>query len=306
MPKALRRSTRSCEKRMKKKGEATEKSQFIIVTGLSGAGKSTAIKALEDIGYYCVDNLPLSLMKTFARLCLNSSQPMEKVALGIDIREGDSLKDLPHIMEELRQQGIETEILFLYAREEVLIKRFKETRRPHPLQNESLEGSIAREKRVMEPIKAISRYVIDTSEATPHTLKAQIKDLFGSEKEEMLVYVHSFGFKHGAPPNLDLMLDVRFLPNPHFVNGLREKTGLDPQVEGYVMGNQETHIFLEHLSRFFSYLLPKYQQEGKPFLSIGIGCTGGVHRSVVIAQWLGHFLREKGYRVKILHRELEE
>ncbi len=306
MPKDLRRSTRSCEKRMKKKGEATDKSQFIIVTGLSGAGKSTAIKALEDIGYYCVDNLPLSLMKTFARLCLNYSQPMEKVALGIDIREGDSLKDLPHIMEELRQQGIETEILFLYAREEVLIKRFKETRRPHPLQNESLEGSITREKRVMEPIKAISRYVIDTSEATPHTLKAQIKDLFGSEKEEMLVYVHSFGFKHGAPPNLDLMLDVRFLPNPHFVNGLREKTGLDPQVEDYVMGNQETHIFLEHLSRFFSYLLPKYQQEGKPFLSIGIGCTGGVHRSVVIAQWLGHFLREKGYRVKILHRELGE
>ncbi len=291
---------------MKRKSDTTEKSQFLIVTGLSGAGKSTAIKALEDIGFYCVDNLPLTLMKTFAQLCLNSAQPMAKVALGIDIREGDSLKELPHIMEELRRQGIETEILFLHAQEEVLIKRFKETRRPHPLQNESLEGSIAREKEIMEPIKTMARYVIDTSEATPHTLKAQVKDLFGSEKEEMLVYIHSFGFKHGAPPNLDLLLDVRFLPNPHFVNGLRDKTGLNPQIKDYIMSKEETQTFLDHLSRFLSYLLPQYQREGKPFLSMGIGCTGGVHRSVVIAQWVGHFLREKGYRVKVLHRELGE
>ena len=290
---------------MKRKSDIPVTPHFLIVTGLSGAGKSTAIKALEDIGYYCVDNLPLSLMKTFARLCLNSSQPLEKVALGIDIREGDSLMELPHIMEELRHQGIEAEILFLYATEEVLIKRFKETRRPHPLQNSSLDASIAREKKIMEPIRNISRYLLDTSQATPHTLKAQIKDLFGGEKEGMLVYIHSFGFKHGPPSNLDLMLDVRFLPNPHFVDGLREKTGLDPQVERYVMNHPETQAFLSHLSAFLSYLLPKYQQEGKPFLSVGVGCTGGVHRSVAIARWLEGFVKEQGFRAKVFHRELE-
>ncbi len=289
----------------KKKNETRKTPQFLIVTGLSGAGKSTAIKALEDLGYYCVDNLPISLMKTFARLCLQSSQPMEKVALGVDIREGAGLKDLPPIVEDLRHQGIDTEILFLYASEEALINRFKETRRPHPLPSPSLETSIAREKEIMEPIKAISRYLLDTSQATPHTLKAQIRDLFGNGQEGMLIYIHSFGFKHGTPPNMDLLLDVRFLPNPHFVEDLREKTGLDPQVETYVMDHPETQAFLQHLSSFLSYLLPRYQREGKPFLSIGVGCTGGVHRSVVIARWMGRFAREKGFSAKVFHRELD-
>jgi len=290
---------------MKKKIESKVPSLFLIVTGLSGAGKSTAIKALEDLGYYCVDNLPISLMKTFAQLCLQSSQPMNKVVLGIDVREGDRLKDLPHLVEELRSQGINTEILFLHARDEVLINRFKETRRPHPLETGSLEASIAREKEIMAPIKAISRYLLDTSQSNPHLLKAQLKDLFGNGKEGMLVYIHSFGFKHGAPPNLDILLDVRFLPNPHFVKELKEKTGLDPHVERYVMEHPETRAFLEHLSDFFSYLLPRYEREGKPFLSIGVGCTGGVHRSVVIARWLGKLAKEQGFSTKILHRELD-
>ena len=290
----------------KGKSDTKNHPHFLIVTGLSGAGKSTVIKALEDMGYYCVDNLPISLMKTFAQLCLQSSQPMDKVALGIDIRERERLKDLPHIMDDLKQLGMAPEILFLHAKDEVLINRFKETRRPHPLQTTgSLEASIALERKIMEPIKAISKYILDTSQSNPHVLKAQIKDLFGTEGEGMLVYIHSFGFKNGVPPNLDILLDVRFLPNPHFVGELREKTGLDPQVEAYVMEHQETRSFLEHLSGLFTFLLPRYEKEGKPFLSVGIGCTGGMHRSVVIARWLGKLARDQGFSTKVFHRELD-
>ena len=277
---------------------------FLIVTGLSGAGKSTAIKMLEDMGYYCVDNLPLSLMETFAQLCLTSSQPMDKVALGIDIREGDSLRDLPLVIGKIESQGIQVEVLFLEAQREDLMKRFKETRRPHPLKNGTLEESMEREKAIMEPLRSMARYVLDTSPMTPHTLKATLLDLFGERREDMPVFIYSFGFKHGPPSQLDLMLDVRFLPNPHFINGLREKTGLDEGVRDYVLNQEETKRFLCHLEAFLSYLLPLYRKEGKPFLSLGVGCTGGVHRSVVISEWLARRLENQGHRVKVKHKEL--
>ena len=277
---------------------------FLIVTGLSGAGKSTAIKILEDMGYYCVDNLPLSLMETFAQLCLTSSQPMDKVALGIDIREGDRLKDLPVVIDKIESQGIQVEVLFLEAQKEDLMRRFKETRRPHPLKNGALEDCIDRERVIMEPLRSMARYILDTSSMTPHALKAILIELFGDKREKIPIFIYSFGFKYGPPSQLDLMLDVRFLPNPYFVNGLKEKTGLDEEVKEYVLKQEETQRFLRHLESFLSYLIPLYEKEGKPFLSLGIGCTGGVHRSVVISEWLARFLENQGHRVKVKHKEL--
>ncbi len=277
---------------------------FLIVTGLSGAGKSTALKVLEDIGYYCIDNLPISLMEVFAQLCLASSQPINKVALSIDIREGDTLRTLPSVVKRIEKEGIQVEILFLEAGTEYLIRRFKRTRRPHPLKGSPLEESIEEEKKVLEPLRSMAKHILDTSHMTPHTFKATLLDLFGEGEKEMPVFIYSFGFGKGLPSQLDLALDVRFLPNPHFVNGLREKNGLDEEVRDYVLAQEETQRFLKHLRAFLLYLLPLYKKEGKPSLSVGIGCTGGIHRSVVISEWLAETLREMGYTVKVKHREL--
>ncbi len=289
---------------MLQRNESREAPLFLIVTGLSGAGKSTAIKVLEDLGFYCVDNLPLPLMDTFVQLCLTSSKPIKKVALGIDIREKDALKSLPEVIERL-EKHVKVELLFLEASDKTILQRFKETRRPHPLSNGFLEESVNRERLLMAPIRALSHYVLETSGMSPHALKSALQNLFEKEKQQMSIFIYSFGFKYGVPPNLDLMIDVRFLPNPYFVDDLRDKTGLEREVEEYVLAKEETREFIKRFKDLLDYLLPKYQEEGKPFLCLGIGCTGGVHRSVVLAQWLSNLMVKDGYKVRVHHCALE-
>jgi len=280
-------------------------SEFLIVTGLSGAGKSTAIKILEDIGFYCVDNLPVKLLPALAQWYLESSRPSSKVALGIDVREGEAVKELPFILRKLSSQGIRTQILYLEAEDEVIFIRFKETRRVHPLRGLTLRESLNKEKELLLPIREEADYIIDTSQMAPHQLRDTLRSILG-EDEDFLIIVTSFGFKYGIPKNVDLLFDVRFLPNPYFSPDLKEKSGLDPAVKDFVLLNKDTKEFLERLKNFILYLLPLYLKEGKSYLWIGIGCTGGVHRSVVIAEWLKETLNKMGYPVKLFHRELQE
>jgi len=216
------------------------------------------------------------------------------------------LVTLPEVIRRLDDQGVKVEILFLEALDETILKRFKETRRPHPLRNGFLEKSITRERVLMAPIRSLSHYVLETSDMSPHTLKSSLQSLFGKDKQPMPIFIYSFGFKYGVPSNLDFMIDVRFLPNPYFVDDLRDKTGLEKDVEDYVLAQEETREFMKRFKEFMDYLLSQYQKEGKPFLCLGIGCTGGVHRSVVIAHWLSNVMEKEGYKVRIHHRELEK
>jgi len=281
--------------------------RFYIITGISGAGKTYTIRALEDLGFFCVDNLPPALLPRFAELCLEGGDIIDRVAIVIDIRGGRFFNDLFQALHDLKEQGCPYEILFLEATTEVLIRRFKETRRRHPFSGRGpLLEEIRSERERMEELRGIANKIIDTSELTPNQLKAQISDLYGpdNDKVKMHITVMSFGYKYGIPLDADLVVDVRFLPNPYYVEELRPLTGCDRQVDEYVRKFPETEEFLQKYNDVLTFLLPNYVREGKTHLVIAIGCTGGQHRSVVLAHCLGERLASQEYRIMIRHRDI--
>lgn len=280
--------------------------EFVIITGLSGAGKSQTMKVLEDIGFYCMDNLPPALLTNFAELCYQSKRKIEKVAIVVDIRGGKFFKDLFTSLDTLESYGFKYRILFLDASDQVLIKRFKELRRPHPLSQEGrITDGITREREELIEVRKEADHIIDTSNLTISLLKEEIKGIFleGKKSDNLTISVVSFGFKKGVLLDADLVFDVRFLPNPHYINELRDFTGNDKNVRDYVMDWEETKTFVNKLTDMIDFLIPFYIKEGKTQLVIGIGCTGGKHRSVTITNVLYEHLKEKGRRVIMDHRD---
>lgn len=282
--------------------------RFVIVTGMSGAGKSTALNILEDEGYFCADNIPLPLVEKFAELSGMQENGYSKVALGVDIRSGIDLKGMPNVLESLTSKGIDYEILYLDASDPVLLKRFKETRRSHPLARDGrLEDGIAREREALQFLKKQADFIIDTSKLLTRELKEAIEKIFVSCKEyrNIFVTILSFGFKYGIPADSDLVFDVRFLPNPFYVEELRSKTGQDKEVQEYVMKTETANRFLEKLEDMIEFLLPNYVAEGKNQLVVSIGCTGGQHRSVTLAEYLyKHLSHYAEYGLKLEHRDI--
>ena len=278
--------------------------ELVIITGMSGSGKASVLKAFEDLGYYCVDNLPVGLIPRFAELVGQSSE-IERTALVVDVREGRQLEELPAIVKSVRRM-ISTRVVFLEASDSVLLRRFSETRRPHPLgTNASVRSSLAAERRHLRQIRALSDLVIDTSKFNVHELRAHISGLFEKKEDgrNILVSCVSFGFKHGVPDDADLVFDVRFLPNPHFVPEFRPLTGRHPKVAKYIRSFPQTAEFIQRISELLVYLLPHYIHEGKSYLTIAFGCTGGQHRSVMIAEDVAKRLKKAGYRIKVVHRD---
>ncbi len=279
----------------------------VIVTGLSGSGKSTAIRVLEDLGFYCIDNLPVVLTPRFIDLCENSEEEISRVALGIDLRERAFLVDYPAVIDEIRRAGHHVEILYLDAADDVLVRRFSETRRPHPLaEGTNVAAGIRREREKLADLKALADRIIDTSAYTVHQLRDELRgSLQGGVLGEavMRVFLVSFGYKYGLPTDTDLVLDVRFLPNPFFVDELRALDGTDPAVASYVLDRDETREFLDRTMGLLDFALPLYEREGKRYLTVGLGCTGGRHRSVVLVEELERRLAGHGYPVKVQHRD---
>jgi len=294
----------------KRSKAAASPTQFVIITGLSGAGKTQAIHCFEDLGFFCVDNLPPALLPKFAELCAHSDGRVPRAAVVTDVRGGIFFDELQNALAELERMGAKYRILFLEASQEALVKRFKETRRRHPLSlpRRTLLASIEQERRRLEDIRGRADKVIDTSAIPVRQLRDEIARLFARRGEAvpMLVSVVSFGFKYGTPVDADLVLDVRFLPNPHYVASLRDKTGHSTQVKDYVLNSAGAHEFLERLYSLLDLCLPLHAQEGKAYLTIAIGCTGGRHRSVVLANQLAAYLRGKGYRVRLGHRDMRK
>lgn len=281
----------------------------VIVTGMSGAGKSTALKMLEDVGYFCVDNLPVPLIPKMADLLRVPGTEINKAALGVDIRSGQSFEELEKVLEELDSTGMQYEILFLESSDDVLIKRYKETRRFHPLAgNEGrVDQGIRMERQRIQFLRKRADYLIDTSHMLTRELKAELNKIFVQNKEYKNLYISvlSFGFKYGIPADADLVFDVRFLPNPYYIEELRPKSGNDKEVRDYVMQNEKANVFLEKLSDMVEFLIPNYILEGKTQLVIGIGCTGGKHRSVTLANELFWVLsKNENYGVRIEHRDI--
>jgi UPF0042 nucleotide-binding protein len=280
-------------------------SELVIITGLSGSGKASALKAFEDLGYYCVDNLPVELIPRFAELALQSGE-IPRTALVVDVREGSQLEKLPAILKSIKRM-LPTRVIYLEASESVLLRRFSETRRPHPLGTSTpVRASLKTERRHLRAIRAIADLVIDTSKFNVHELRAHLTDRFqhaSGAQQRILVSCVSFGFKHGVPDDADLMFDVRFLPNPHFVPEFRPLTGRHPRVARYIRSFPQTKEFISRISDLLVYLLPHYIREGKSYLTISFGCTGGQHRSVMIAEDVGKHLRKAGYKVKVVHRD---
>ena len=281
----------------------------VIVTGMSGAGKSTALKMLEDVGYFCVDNLPVQLIPKMADLLRVPGSELNKAALGVDIRSGQSLDELAEGLEELDGAGMKYEILFLESSDNVLIKRYKETRRFHPLAgNDSrVDEGIQKERERILFLKKKADYLIDTSHMLTRELKRELNKIFVQNKEYKNLYISvlSFGFKYGIPPDADLVFDVRFLPNPYYIEELRPHSGNDKQVRDYVMDNKKAEIFLEKMTDLVEFLIPNYVQEGKTQLVVGIGCTGGKHRSVTLANELFEILsKNENYGIRIEHRDI--
>jgi UPF0042 nucleotide-binding protein len=279
--------------------------RMVVVTGLSGSGKSLALRALEDASYYCVDNLPLDLIPTFYDLCQRGGRP--RVALVVDVRGGEGLAALPGVLEELREKGGQVRLLYLEADDETLIRRFSESRRPHPLAGEGpLQEGLRRERERVEPLKAHADLVVDTSEFTVHQLRSLLMGHFREwpEGRSPHVTVLSFGYRYGVPENADLVLDVRFLPNPHFVEGLREKTGNDPEVVEWLEAMELFGDFRTRLFDLLDFLLPAYAAEGKAYLTLALGCTGGKHRSVALARQAAAHLEGKVPKVDVLHRDV--
>ncbi len=282
--------------------------RFVIVTGMSGSGKSTAMKMLEDAGFYCADNMPVPLIEKFMELLAMPDTGIQKVALGLDVRADQSFEDINQTVARLRQTYA-FEILFLESADKVLLKRYKETRRLHPLSIDGdLMSGIKRERALLASIKSAADYVIETSNLLTRELKSELDKIFVSNRQynSLMVNVMSFGFKYGIPQDADLVFDVRFLPNPFYIDELKKKTGLDKEVQDYVMGFPEAHAFLEKLTDMISFLIPNYVNEGKYQLVVAIGCTGGQHRSVTLAGELYRSLKDKGdYGLTLRHREIK-
>ena len=283
--------------------------RFVIVTGMSGAGKSSVLNMLEDAGYFCVDNLPIPLISKFLEIGMQENSTMPKVALGIDIRSGEDLPKLLPVLETFKTFGASYEILFRDCSDTVLVKRFKETRRSHPLAgNGRLESGIGAERQKLAFLKKKATYIIDTTQLLTRELKTEITRIFVNNEsyKSFFITVLSFGFKYGIPSDADLVFDVRFLPNPYYIDELRPKTGNDKDVYDYVMKAPEAGIFLDKLSDLVRFLIPHYMNEGKNQLVIGIGCTGGKHRSVTLTNALYHILEKECYGIKVEHRDIEK
>lgn len=284
--------------------------KFIIVTGMSGAGKSTALKMLEDAGYFCVDNLPVPLLPKLTELLQFPDSEINKIALGVDIRSGQMFSEMEKALDELKQSELSYEILFLDSSDEVLIKRYKETRRNHPLAgDERVDKGIREERKKLEKLRKKADYILDTSHMLTRELKGELRKIFVEDKDYKNLYITvlSFGFKYGIPSDADLVFDVRFLPNPYYIEELRPKTGNDREIREFVMDNEKAHEFLDKLVDMVKFLIPNYITEGKHQLVIAIGCTGGKHRSVTLANELYESLREDDdYGIKIEHRDIDK
>lgn len=284
--------------------------KFVILTGMSGAGKSTALKMMEDIGYFCVDNLPIALIEKFAELADLQDAELQKVAVGVDIRSGQTLGELQDVLDRLQQKGMKFDILYLDSQDDVLVKRYKETRRSHPLAgNERVDKGIQEERRRLEFLRKQASYIVDTSNMLTRELKAELEKIFvrNQDYKNLFITIVSFGFKYGIPTDCDLVFDVRFLPNPYYVEGLRSKTGNDREIQEYVMQFPEAWEFMRRLEDMVKFLIPNYIVEGKTQLVIGIGCTGGKHRSVTLANALFERLADReGYGIKIEHRDIQK
>lgn len=284
--------------------------RLVIVTGMSGGGKRTAMKMLEDVGFYCVDNLPVSFIEKFVGLVSAPNNEISKVALGLDARANQSFEEVERILENLRKDGCKFEILFMDASDQVLLKRYKETRRVHPLAPaDRVEDGIAREREILKSIKGKADYVIDSSSLLTRELKEELDRIFVQNKEynSLMINIVSFGFKNGIPADADLVFDVRFLPNPFYIDELKHKTGKDKEVRDYVMQYEESAVFLDKLEDLLEFLVPNYVKEGKYQLVIGIGCTGGKHRSVTLANELYKRMKGKGnYGLKLSHRDIKQ
>lgn len=282
--------------------------RFVIVTGMSGAGKRTALKMLEDAGFYCVDNLPVSLIEKFVELITMPLSEITKVALGLDVRSDQSFEQTTSVLKQLREKGYQFEILFMEADAKSIIKRYKETRRVHPLAPEGrVEDGVHKEKEVLEGIRKSADYVIDTSNLLTRELKEELDRIFVKNEEynSLMITVMSFGFKHGIPSDADLVFDVRFLPNPFYIDELKNKTGNDNEVQDYVMGFPEAGEFMDKLVGMLQFLIPNYVKEGKYRLVAAIGCTGGKHRSVTLANELYKRMKNQGqYGIKLYHRDV--
>lgn len=284
--------------------------KFVILTGMSGAGKSTALKMMEDIGYFCVDNLPIALIEKFAELADMPNSELQKVAVGVDIRSGQRLEKLQDVLDRLKEQGKQFTILYMDAADEVLVKRYKETRRTHPLSGGGrVDKGIEEERARMEFLRKQADCILDTSNMLTRELRAELEKIFvhNQDYRNLFITIVSFGFKYGIPTDSDLVFDVRFLPNPYYVEGLRMKTGNDKEIQDFVMQYKEAGEFLNRLEDMVRFLIPNYIIEGKNQLVIGIGCTGGKHRSVTLANELYHRLEhEKEFGIKIEHRDIQK
>lgn len=284
--------------------------KLVILTGMSGAGKSTALKMMEDIGFYCVDNLPVPLLEKFIELSETSQDELQKFAIGIDIRNGKALSELHAVLERMDKNGQKPEILFLDAEDAVLVKRYKETRRNHPLSGGTrVETGIAAERERLIFLRLRADYIIDTSRLLTRELRAELDKIFINQQDykSLFITILSFGFKYGIPADSDLVFDVRFLPNPYYIDGLRAKSGNDKEIQDYVLQFEEAHIFLEKLVDMVDFLIPKYIVEGKNQLVISIGCTGGKHRSVTLANELYKRISDRSeYSIKIEHRDIDK
>lgn len=280
-----------------------DKRRIFIITGMSGAGKSQALKIFGDLGFYCVDNLPLALFGDFIKY-VRANGEIQNIALGIDVREGDRLKQMPKLISALPKEDFTVKVIFLDAAEDCLVRRFSETKHKHPI-HKKLAAAIAHEREVMNPIKTAADKVIDTSDLKLGELKEKLSALLSLTREQdMQISVMSFGFKHGLPKDCDIVMDVRFLPNPYYVAGLKEKTGLDEDVQKYIMSFKESQEFAGKFADLIKYLIPKYIKEGKSYLTIAMGCTGGKHRSVFMAHKLAEYLNQLGLSASEFHRDI--
>ena len=292
------------KKRTVRPSVTRDKHELVIITGIGGAGKLSALKTFEDLGYYAVDNLPVGLLLNFADLVRDSTE-IERAALVVDIREGARLDKLPQLLQSLRS-SLKTTVLFLEASEDALLRRYSETRRPHPLgRKTSVKASLLSERRRLQPVRDIADLVVDTSKFNVHELRNLLTERFQSAEREqnILISCVSFGFRQGVPEDADLMFDVRFLPNPHFIPKFRPFTGRNQQVARYILSFPQTKEFIARISELLVYLIPHYIREGKSYLTIAFGCTGGKHRSVLIAEEVKKRLAKAGYNVKVVHRD---
>jgi UPF0042 nucleotide-binding protein len=304
--KISRRAPKKDSKKQVRSGQRVYRGagELVIITGMSGSGKASVLRAFEDLGYYCVDNLPVGLFPHFAEL-IGASPNISRTALVVDVREGKGLESLPEMVRSVKRV-LPVKVVFLEAADSVLLRRYSETRRPHPLgRNLSVKTSLAAERRHLRPIRAIADLVIDTSKFNVHELRSYILQRFQKSEpgRNILVSCLSFGFKHGLPEDADLVFDVRFLPNPHFVPRFRHLTGRDPRVAKYIRSFPQSREFIKRISDLLVYLLPHYIREGKSYLTIAFGCTGGQHRSVMIAEEVHKRLQKAGYRMKVAHRD---